>query len=395
MIRYKCAKCGSLLESDDIAAGKTDRCPTCGEVCSVPQLTPSKTLRRTLIGVGGLICLAIGITVALLIWLRDGSPRTQPDERAANVSSDSATSAGGEAVTSLPKYEVLAKSKPSSDQQCWVLADIMTRRDLERLAERIVALDSSNFRSDPSTRYFIHIYFAREDCELDLQDKGRSVSMLSHNPVRILVRIGKGTTEIYGMVPAKRTKRACFLSHVEEFSYKYYLFKGSETEQRLHDLVTYEESTGTVRVRQYQISNKYRTIPGIVWRLTRAFLLAGGRSPWSSIPGLQNVVVQLVDERGASLGTVEMSRRARDLGVRVYRRNDVYERIAAFYEPYFKVLLRRRAGLATEAEVKAAEKAHAEAIYRLYEEVWLEAAAGMRVQFNDGLSREVPPSIPY
>ena len=40
MIRYACTRCGALLESPTSLVGQQDRCPVCGQVCTVPE-TPA------------------------------------------------------------------------------------------------------------------------------------------------------------------------------------------------------------------------------------------------------------------------------------------------------------------------------------------------------------------
>ncbi|MCD4823995.1 MAG: hypothetical protein K8S55_05270 [Phycisphaerae bacterium] len=64
MIRYKCIKCGSTLESSSSMAGQEDKCPVCGQVCVVP-----KSIRRVLIIIsvcgGGFLLLCV-VAVVLL-----------------------------------------------------------------------------------------------------------------------------------------------------------------------------------------------------------------------------------------------------------------------------------------------------------------------------------------
>ena len=48
MIRYKCTKCSALLETDDVYAGKVDRCPICSykQVVPIPRRMRRKEKRR-------------------------------------------------------------------------------------------------------------------------------------------------------------------------------------------------------------------------------------------------------------------------------------------------------------------------------------------------------------
>ncbi|MHC4716836.1 MAG: hypothetical protein ACYS5V_07700 [Planctomycetota bacterium] len=65
MIRYKCVKCGELLESPDSLAGQRDTCPLCGGFCVVPR----KASRRRLPTVVAVAAGAAAIVIVAVIFL--------------------------------------------------------------------------------------------------------------------------------------------------------------------------------------------------------------------------------------------------------------------------------------------------------------------------------------
>jgi len=78
MIRYKCVKCGGLLESPSSMAGQQDQCPLCGKTYTVPQ---KKT--RTPLALG--VMAAVGVIVvlaAILLWAVGQEPKRSEDTRA-------------------------------------------------------------------------------------------------------------------------------------------------------------------------------------------------------------------------------------------------------------------------------------------------------------------------
>lgn len=100
VIRYKCPKCASTLESDSAMAGQKDQCPLCRHVSLVPL--PKKTKRRglwALVGTGGVVI--AGVLVFLL--LRGVGSGTPPPR--SEVSS-------GHAPTTLPAGDQAAPLTP-------------------------------------------------------------------------------------------------------------------------------------------------------------------------------------------------------------------------------------------------------------------------------------------
>lgn len=74
MIKYKCVKCGQLLESPSSMARLQDTCPVCGNACIVP--TP-KNRSWLILAVCGGLGLAVLVGVAVLLYVRSGA-RGQP-----------------------------------------------------------------------------------------------------------------------------------------------------------------------------------------------------------------------------------------------------------------------------------------------------------------------------
>lgn len=99
MIRYKCSKCGAILENPKSMAGQQDKCPLCGHVCTV---TESKGRMPLIVGIcGGGVALVVLVMAIVWLWPHGNESAGQPGGQLSRVP-----------LTPDPKPKLQPKPKP-------------------------------------------------------------------------------------------------------------------------------------------------------------------------------------------------------------------------------------------------------------------------------------------
>lgn len=370
MIEFNCPKCAETMSVPDSLAGQSEICPACREGVVVPPPRMPIWKRRWFIPtvVGGLFVL-VGLLLA--VWAIATSDRGDRTTTTDDLDGKTPILVGQRAEESVrPRYAIVRALERGGDHHSYsILSPPMTRSDLDQMVKDIIA--ASPYKP---YRYFFRVYFSEDNWKLDTDPKGLEPY---HSAVLIFVRPSDNTFDVSGAIPKSRSIKACYEAHLAEEKY----------EEWHRASVQYDVAKRHLKISDYHVG--YRTIPGIVYALTKEFFLPG--RPWSHIPGLDVVEITVVDEDGRELAQVKMTRAARDAAIRFYRRMDLSRRVAAVDDKaYYAALRRHKAGLLTDNELEIIDAAQALKRYRLYESVWVAAALHMEVKFRSGLSREMP-----
>ncbi len=83
MIRYHCARCRSLLESDDALAGKTEQCPLCKQENVIPQ--PRIKSKSPVIAIALIAVVAVGVIVGAAMLLSDSGDDGGPEAEMVSI----------------------------------------------------------------------------------------------------------------------------------------------------------------------------------------------------------------------------------------------------------------------------------------------------------------------
>jgi len=374
MIRYRCPRCGAKLESPDELAGRQDTCPDCGATCAVPEARAGGGPRWrgpavfVLSFVGSLAVLG----AAGAIWYASGN--SEPEEPEPEATPTPAPLPREEA---LPPYQVAYAWEHSAETTYCVLSGPLTRGDIDRLADELLKR-----RAELPEKYFVRVYLTEDNWQLDAP-KGAPRGP-RHFAAMVVGWPEDGKRDIDVCIPSERSIAACYEAYMADHGRYVGSYRQAECDVAHRRL----------GITGYEVHEA--TLPRIVHGLTRYFLLGGVYAPWTNIPDLDEVQVEVTGPDGGTLAKVKMTRKARDAAARCWQSVEAEEKISTLYRnpEYLDAIGRVTAKVATHDEaVRPIEEAMSREIYALYERAWVAAARHMQIWFRPGLSRDVPRDL--